>query len=92
MGIISSMVSRWAAGEGGPSDGWREKACSGCISETLECKMLILGRAIGWGGGCGFAVSWCNPDLTFCLVVVTLTLKILPGLCVKNFKVKEVAT
>ena len=30
-------------------DGWLEKACLGCISETLRCKMSILGRAIGWG-------------------------------------------
>ena len=28
--------------------GWRrEKACPGCISETIRCRKLILGRDIG---------------------------------------------
>ena len=27
-----------------------KKACLGCISENLRCKMLILGRDISWGG------------------------------------------
>ena len=30
--------------------GLREKACPGCISETLRCKILILKRGIGFGG------------------------------------------
>ena len=32
--------------------GWlvrlQEKACLCCVSETMRCKMLILGRDIGW--------------------------------------------
>ena len=31
----------WLAG------GWQEKVCSGCISETVRCRKLILGRDIG---------------------------------------------
>ena len=27
--------------------GQREKVCSGCISETVRCRKLILGRHIG---------------------------------------------
>ena len=27
--------------------GWREKVCPGCISETVRCRKLILGRDIG---------------------------------------------
>ena len=27
----------------------REKVCPGCISETVRCRKLILGRDIGWG-------------------------------------------
>ena len=26
---------------------WREKVCPGCISETVRCRKLILGRDIG---------------------------------------------
>ena len=29
--------------------GWREKSCLGCISETVGCKMLIIGSDVGWG-------------------------------------------
>ena len=28
------------------------KTCLGCISETFRCKMLMLGRDIGWGFRC----------------------------------------
>ena len=27
-----------------------QKVCWGCISETIRCKKLILGRDIGFGG------------------------------------------
>ena len=27
--------------------GWREKDCPGCISETIRCRKLLLGRDIG---------------------------------------------
>ena len=27
--------------------GWREIVCPGCISETVRCRKLILGRNIG---------------------------------------------
>ena len=33
------MVSGWVGGR-------REKVCPGCISETVRCKKLILGRDI----------------------------------------------
>ena len=29
--------------------GQREKVCPGCISETIRCRKLILGRDIGKG-------------------------------------------
>ena len=32
---------------GGRVGGWREKACLGCISETIRCRNWILGRDIG---------------------------------------------
>ena len=38
--LFSPMVSRWAGGR-------REKVCLGCISETVRCRKLILGRDIG---------------------------------------------
>ena len=34
-------------GGGGGVGGWREKVCPGCISETVRCRKLILGRNIG---------------------------------------------
>ena len=45
--------------------GRQEKACLGCISETITCRKLILGWDIGWG--CRCATSWCDLDLTFYL-------------------------
>ena len=38
--LFSPMVSRWAGG-------CREKVCPACISETIRCRKLILGRDIG---------------------------------------------
>ena len=38
-------------------------------------------------GSCRCASSWCDLDLTFDLVVVTLTYKILSGLYLGNRKV-----
>ena len=75
--LFSPMVSEWAAGQ-------REKVCPGCISETVRCRKLILGRDIG---RCRCATSWCDRDLTFDLAVVTLSLKILSGLYLRNCKV-----
>ena len=72
------MVSGWVGGR-------QEKVCLGCISETVRCRKLILGRDIGWG--CRFAASWYDLDLTFDLAVVTLSLKILFGLYLGNRKV-----
>ena len=37
--------------------------------------------------GCRCAMSWCDLDLTFDLAVVTLTYKMLSGLCLRNRKV-----
>ena len=48
--LFSPMVSGWAwAGvlSGGQVGGRREKVCPGCISETVRCRKLILGRDIG---------------------------------------------
>ena len=61
------MASGWVGGQ-------REKACLGCISETLSYNMLTLGRNISWEG-CRCAKSWCDFDLTFNPAVVTLSLK-----------------
>ena len=41
---------------------------------------------------CRCATSWCDLDLTFGFVVVTLVGKILSGLYLGNHKVKEVDT
>ena len=38
--LFSPMVSGWMGG-------WRGKVCPGCISETIRCRKLILGRDIG---------------------------------------------
>ena len=65
---------------------WRgEKLCPGCISETIRRRKLILGRTLV--GGCMCATSWFDLDLTFDLAVVTLSLKILSGLYLRNHKV-----
>ena len=60
--------------------------CSGCISETVRCRTLILGRDKGvrW---CRCAMSWRDLDLTIDLDVVTISLKILSGLYIGNCKV-----
>ena len=42
--LFSPMVSGWAGGH--PVGQW-EKVCPGCISETIRCRKLILGRDIG---------------------------------------------
>ena len=42
--LFSPMVSGWA---GGRVCGRREIVCPGCISETVRCRKLILGRDIG---------------------------------------------
>ena len=65
--------------------GQQEKACPDCISEIIRCKLLILGRDIGWK--CRCLTSWYDLDLTLDLVVVTLTLKMLSGLYLRNCKV-----
>ena len=53
------------------------------MPEMLRCRKLTLSRYIdlegGGGGGCWCATSWCDLDLTFDLVIVTLSLKILSG-------------
>ena len=41
--------------------GRRENVCPVCISETIRCRKLILGRNIGQG--CRCATSWCDLDL-----------------------------
>ena len=75
-------MGRWVYGWVGM---WQEKDCLGCISETVRCRKLILGRDIGWGSRC--ATSWCDLDLTFDLAIVTLTYKTLSVLYLGNCKV-----
>ena len=38
--LFSAILSGWAGGR-------RENVCPGCISETVRCRKLILGRDIG---------------------------------------------
>ena len=46
--LFSPMVSGSAGGcPVGRAGGRREKVCPGCISETVRCRKLILGRDIG---------------------------------------------
>ena len=67
--------------------GWqKERVCPACISETVRCRKLILGRDISWGGGvgggvCRCAMSLCDLDLTLDLA---LCLKILSRLYLGN--------
>ena len=42
--LFSPMVSGLV---GGRTGGLREKVCPGCISETVRCRKLILGRDFG---------------------------------------------
>ena len=46
----------------GPAGGRLEKICLGCISETVRCRKLMLGRDIG--RGCRCTASLCDLDLT----------------------------
>ena len=43
------MGGRAGIMSGGRVVGRREKVCLGCISETVRCRKLILGRDIGQG-------------------------------------------
>ena len=52
--------------------------------------MLDICKDIGWG--CRCAVSWSDLDLTFDLAKVTLSLKILSGLYLRNRKAYKVET
>ena len=46
--LFSPMVSGWPGGRAsGRAGGRREIVCPGCISETVRCRKLILGRDIG---------------------------------------------
>ena len=73
--MVSGWVGGWASG----------KVCLACISETVRCRKLILGRTLV--RGCRYAMSWCDLDLTFDLAAVTLSLRILSGLYLGNRKV-----
>ena len=46
---LDGRVGRWAGGRLGrwAECGRREKVCPGCISKTVRCRMLILGKDIG---------------------------------------------
>ena len=45
--LFSPMVSGWAGGRPGGWVGGGKRVCPGCISETVRCRKLILGRDIG---------------------------------------------
>ena len=75
------MVSGWAGRR-------REKVCPDCISETVRCRELVR----TFVRMCRYATSWPDPDLTFDLAAVTLSLKILSKLYLGNRKVLEVDT
>ena len=45
--LFSPMVSGWAGGRAGVRAGGGKRVCPGCISETVRCRKLILGRDIG---------------------------------------------
>ena len=62
----------------------------GYIFETIRCGKSIRGRVIV--GECGCVTSGSDIDLTFDLAVVTLTIKLLFGLYLRNCKVQEVDT
>ena len=47
---------------------WQKKVYQGCIPETVRCRKLIVGRAIGWGL---CTTSLRDLDLTFDLGVVS---------------------
>ena len=57
--LFSTMVSGFAGGQ-------REIICLRCISETVRCRKLILGKDIG--GGSRSTASWCDLDLNFVLL------------------------
>ena len=46
-GIVFTHGVRMGGRAGGVGGGRREKVCPGCISETVRCRKLILGRDIG---------------------------------------------
>ena len=81
--MLSLMVSPWALGRGGLDV--VTLRLSRLYLGTVRCRKLILGRDIAWL--CRCAMSWCDLDLTFDLAVITLTYKILYGLCLGNGKV-----
>ena len=78
MGIVYTHyiqhLVQWAGG-------WREQYPRlGCISETIRCRKLIL-----WDNDICLCMQHRGDlDLMFGLVVVTLTFKILSGLCLGN--------
>ena len=74
-----------ASGGGGGRQ--REEVCLACISETVRCRQLILGRNIG--RGCRCALSWSDLDLTCELAGVTLTYNILSGLYLETLRCRK---
>ena len=68
--LFSPMVSRLAVSRAG---GQNEKVCLGCISETVRCRKLILGRdRVGFGWGClgGVGVQCHGVTLTLPLTLL----------------------
>ena len=45
--LFSPMVSGWAGVRAGGWAGGGKRVCPGCISETVRCRKLMLGRDIG---------------------------------------------
>ena len=72
--LFSPMVSGWAGRRAG---GW-------AAGKSLFGLYLLVGTLVR---GCRCATSWSDLDLTFDLAIVTLSLKILSGLYLRNRKV-----
>ena len=73
--LFSPMAIGWTGGQAG------EKRLSGQYLETMRCSKLKLSKDIGWG-----CVGVQRHGVTFDLALVTLSLKILSGLYLRNCK------
>ena len=62
-----------------------EKFVQTVSQKSVSCRKLILGRTLV--RTCRCATPWSDLDLTFDLAVVTLSLKVLSGLYLRNRKV-----
>ena len=66
------------------------KILFGLYLGNVRCRKLILGRTLVRVDRC--ETSWCDLDLTFDLVILTMSFKILSGLFLGFHKVQKVDT